>query len=160
MSQTCPLSEMMQSCKCFPHVGKMPTLSYNRKNKVIIKKTIILNILHNIFNHRDIEVVVCIIFVLLKRANGLNHYLNNSETIVNFEPNSKPQYHLSSSVCNCVDIFREFFVTEEADLKLTMEDFTRHKISWAVKIRQLLVCVQQMKDLKPGLVNSMYDKDL
>ena len=52
------------------------------------------------------------------------------------------------------------FVTEEGDLKLTMEDFTRHKISWAVKIRQLLVCVQQMKDLKPGLVNSMYDKDL
>lgn len=52
----------------------------------------------------------------------------------------------------------EFFVTEEADLKLTMEDFTRHKISWAVKIRQLLVCIQQMKDLKPGLVDSMYDE--
>jgi hypothetical protein len=50
-------------------------------------------------------------------------YEYNSQTIVNFEPNSKPQYHLSSSVCNCVDIFREFFVTEEADLKLTMEDF-------------------------------------
>jgi hypothetical protein len=42
-----PLSEMMRHCKYFPHVSKMPTLTYNRANNIIIKNTIILNILHN-----------------------------------------------------------------------------------------------------------------
>ena len=31
-----PSSEMMRACKCFPHVGKMPTLAYNRVDSVII----------------------------------------------------------------------------------------------------------------------------
>jgi hypothetical protein len=74
----------------------MPTITYT--NSVIIKNTIILNIIHNIFNLRDTEVVICILLVLLKRADGLNHHLlldsiqgyrmttYNSETMVNFEP--------------------------------------------------------------------------
>jgi len=34
-TQTSPLSEMMQSCKCFPHVSKMAilTVTYNRANR-------------------------------------------------------------------------------------------------------------------------------
>ena len=28
-AQTFPLSEMMRPCKCFPQVGKMPTLTYH-----------------------------------------------------------------------------------------------------------------------------------
>ena len=30
----------------------------------------------NIFNHRDTDIVICIILVLLKRADGLIHHLN------------------------------------------------------------------------------------
>ena len=30
-AQTSALSEVMRSCKCFPHVSKMPTLTYNRQ---------------------------------------------------------------------------------------------------------------------------------
>jgi hypothetical protein len=45
-------------------------------NRVIIETATILNIIHNIFNLRDTEVVICIILVLLKRADDLNHYLN------------------------------------------------------------------------------------
>jgi len=51
--------------------------------------------MHNTFNLRDTEVVICIISVLFKSVDGVNHYLNkaivrhNSETIVNFEPKSK-----------------------------------------------------------------------
>ena len=43
-----PLREMMRQCKYFPHVSKMPTLTYNRANNIIIKNAIILSILHNI----------------------------------------------------------------------------------------------------------------
>ena len=70
-AQTSSLSEMMPSCTCFPHVSKMPTLTYNRANSVIIKNAII----QNIFKLRDTEFVICIILVL-KRADVLNHYLN------------------------------------------------------------------------------------
>jgi hypothetical protein len=52
-AQTSSLSEMMPSCTCFPHVSKMPTLTYNRANSVIIKNAIILNIIQNIFKLRD-----------------------------------------------------------------------------------------------------------
>ena len=38
--------------------SKMPTLTYNRANYVIIKNSITLNIIHNIFNLRDTEVVM------------------------------------------------------------------------------------------------------
>ena len=54
--QTSHLSEMISSCKCFPHVSKMFTLTYNRANSVIIKNAIILNIIYNIFDVRDTEV--------------------------------------------------------------------------------------------------------
>jgi hypothetical protein len=38
-AKTSPLSEMMRSCKWFPRVSKMPTLTYNRAYSVIIKNT-------------------------------------------------------------------------------------------------------------------------
>ena len=66
----------MWSCKCFPHASKMPTLTYNWAERVIIENALILKIMHKIFNHCDTEVVKCIILVRLKRDNGLNHYLN------------------------------------------------------------------------------------
>jgi len=75
-AQTFPLSEMMRSCKCFSHVSKIPTLAYNWANTVIIKNAIILIPIHNIFNLCDTEGVICIILILLKKADGLNHYLN------------------------------------------------------------------------------------
>jgi len=56
--RTSAISEMMRSRKCFPHVSKTPTLTYNRENSVIIKNPIILNIIHNVFNLRDAEVVI------------------------------------------------------------------------------------------------------
>jgi hypothetical protein len=43
-----------------------------------MKDDIIFNIIHNIFDLRDTEVVIRIILVLLKRADGLNHNLNNA----------------------------------------------------------------------------------
>ena len=52
------------------------TGTYNRANSVNIKYAIILNIKHVIFNLHDTEVVICIILFLLKRVDGLNHYLN------------------------------------------------------------------------------------
>ena len=62
-AQSYPLSEIMRSWKCFPHVSKMPTLTYNvyRASGGIIKNSIILNIIHNIFILRDTEVVRCIL---------------------------------------------------------------------------------------------------
>jgi hypothetical protein len=57
-SQTSPLMEMMGSYKCFAHVSKMSSITYNQENSVIIKNAIILNIIHNIFNLRDTEVVI------------------------------------------------------------------------------------------------------
>ena len=62
----------MGSCKCFPHVSKIPTLTYNRTNNVIIQNAIILNIMHNIFDFRGTEFAIYMILVLLKRADGLN----------------------------------------------------------------------------------------
>ena len=53
-----PLNQMLTSCKCFPLVRKMPTVTYNWANNVIINNVIILNIIHNIFNRRDTEVVM------------------------------------------------------------------------------------------------------
>ena len=46
-----------------------------------MKDNIIFNIIHNIFDLRDTEVVIRIILVLLKRADGLNHNLNNARAI-------------------------------------------------------------------------------
>ena len=43
-----------------------------------MKDDIIFNIIHNIFDLRDTEVVIRIILILLKRADGLNHNLNNA----------------------------------------------------------------------------------
>jgi hypothetical protein len=47
-AQTCSLNEMMRSCKRFPHVSKMLTLTYNWTNIIIVKNVIILNIIHTI----------------------------------------------------------------------------------------------------------------
>ena len=59
------------SYKSFLHVSKMPTLAYNWANSIVIKNDVILNIIHNIFNLRDTGVVICIILVLVKRANAV-----------------------------------------------------------------------------------------
>ena len=48
-----PLKEMMQSCTYLPHVSKMTILARSRAMSVIIKDTIILNIIHNTFKHQD-----------------------------------------------------------------------------------------------------------
>ena len=45
MGPNLPLSEMMESCSCFPHVVKCQP---SHHNSVIIKKAIILNVIHNI----------------------------------------------------------------------------------------------------------------
>ncbi|XP_076104056.1 uncharacterized protein LOC143072834 isoform X1 [Mytilus galloprovincialis] len=52
-----------------------------------------------------------------------------------------------------IDIVKK--LTEDGDLSNTMEEFTKQKVSWAAKVHQLLVCIQQMKDLKPGLVKNL-----
>ena len=47
------------------------TLTHNRTNRVIIKKNaIIVNIIHNILNLPDSEIAICIILVLVQRADG------------------------------------------------------------------------------------------
>jgi len=66
----------MRLSKCFPHVSKISTLTYNPANNVIIRNAIILNIIHIMLNLRDTEVTICIILVLLNRTDGLNHYEN------------------------------------------------------------------------------------
>jgi hypothetical protein len=45
-AQIFSLSEMMQSCKCFPYVSKLSTLTYNWANSNIIKNAITLNIIN------------------------------------------------------------------------------------------------------------------
>ena len=57
-AQDSHLTAMMRSCKCFPHVSIMPTLTYNWANSAIIKKDLILNIMHSTFNLRETEVVI------------------------------------------------------------------------------------------------------
>lgn len=53
-------------------MSKMPTPTYYQTNSVIIKYAIFLNIMLYIFNIRDTEAVIGIIFVLLKIFDGLN----------------------------------------------------------------------------------------
>jgi hypothetical protein len=72
-AQTSPVGEIIRSCMSFPHVSKIPTLACNRANSVIIKKAIILNLRHNIFNIHDTEKLSC---HMLKRAEGLDHHPN------------------------------------------------------------------------------------
>ena len=59
-------------CKCFPRASTMTTLTYNQVDSIIIKTAMILNIIHNMLNLRDTEVTICIILVVLKRADVLN----------------------------------------------------------------------------------------
>ena len=75
-AQTSHLTAMMRSCKCFPHVSIMPTLTYNWANSAIVQKDLILNIMHSTFNLSETEAVIWILSVILKRADGNNHYLN------------------------------------------------------------------------------------
>ena len=67
-AQIFTLSEMMRSCKYFPHVRKMPIFIHNRENGVIIKNAVDLNSIHNIHNIRDTTVVIRITLVLYNRA--------------------------------------------------------------------------------------------
>jgi hypothetical protein len=54
----------------------MPSLTYNWAINVIIKNTIICNVINDIYNSSDIEVVICIILVLFKRADDVSYYVN------------------------------------------------------------------------------------
>jgi hypothetical protein len=45
-TKTSTLNEVMRSCKWFPHVSKMSTLTYNWVNSVVMESAIILNILN------------------------------------------------------------------------------------------------------------------
>jgi hypothetical protein len=45
MGQNSSLSEIVQWCKCFPHMSKILTLAYNMASNVIIQNNIILNII-------------------------------------------------------------------------------------------------------------------
>ena len=82
----------MRSCKGFPHLNKVQTLTYNWLSSVIIENSALLKFIHaivnlgtpwyswntanggvkhqsiNPFDYRDIEVVICIILVLLKNG--------------------------------------------------------------------------------------------
>jgi len=46
-AQISAFNEMMRSCKHFLQVSKISTLTHNQANSVVIKNTIILNIIHN-----------------------------------------------------------------------------------------------------------------
>ena len=50
----------------------MSKIAYNRANSVIMKNAITLNTMHNAFNPRDTEVIICILLVLLQTADGIN----------------------------------------------------------------------------------------
>jgi len=56
-------------------VSKISTFENWAKN-VVIKNAIMLNIMHNIFDLRDTESFICIILVLLKKTDGISHYLS------------------------------------------------------------------------------------
>jgi hypothetical protein len=62
-----PCSEYSESHLIFQNVFR---------KKSTLKTTIILNIIHNIFNLHDTNVVICILLFLLNRADGPNQYLN------------------------------------------------------------------------------------
>jgi hypothetical protein len=47
------------SFACFSYTSIMPTLTYCWVSTIVVKNTIILNIIHNIFNLRNTEVFVC-----------------------------------------------------------------------------------------------------
>ena len=53
--QASPISEQVQSCNNCLRSSKMPTLTYNRTDSVVIKNAPILNIVHYIFNLRNTE---------------------------------------------------------------------------------------------------------
>ena len=62
---------MMLPCKFLPH----QTSHILGRNNVVVKNSLILNIIHNIFNFRDTETVICVILVIFKRASGLKHLI-------------------------------------------------------------------------------------
>jgi hypothetical protein len=115
------------------------------------------NIMHNIFNLRDTEVIICIILVLVKVSRcphplyrywieykGIVSY--NRETTVNFEPKSYCQYHLSSSVRNWQNTFQQCF------------DICRDKMRWFVKDYWFHQCLSPLTlsgriPLRPGVTS-------
>ena len=94
-AQTSSLNEIRRLLKCFPHVNKILTLTYNRANSILLKNTITLKMMHDIFNLHDTEVIICIILILERMASTI---LNIRQTT--FNPKSNSQYHMSSPVCN------------------------------------------------------------
>ena len=59
----------------FPHVSKVPTITYNLV-WCVNKECSNVNIIHKKKKFCDNEVPKCIILVLFKRADGLNHHLD------------------------------------------------------------------------------------
>jgi hypothetical protein len=61
---------------------------------------LILNIVHNIFSFHDTKVVICITFVLLKRANGLSYCLtriaSHTGIMVNIINQQQNQFRVKS----------------------------------------------------------------
>jgi len=64
---------MMRLCKCFSHASKMPTITYNQANNVIIKTATILNIIHNIFLRDTSIICIILVLVLLEKVDDFNH---------------------------------------------------------------------------------------
>ena len=64
----------------------MSTHRYSWVVIIVIKNVLIMNVMHTIFNLHDTKVVMCIILVLIKGADGIIHHLNitrKRETKVN-----------------------------------------------------------------------------
>jgi hypothetical protein len=45
------------------------------RNNVVVKNSLIVNIIHNIFNFCDTDTVIGVILVIFKRASGLKHLI-------------------------------------------------------------------------------------
>jgi len=54
----------------------MSTHRYNWTVIIVIKNALIMNVMHATFNLHDTKVVMCIILVLIKGADGIIHHLN------------------------------------------------------------------------------------
>ena len=59
---------MKINLNCLPFRSSSPAFSWVR--------ALISTIMHDIFNVHDTEVAICILLVLSKRTNGLNHFVN------------------------------------------------------------------------------------